>query len=448
MSAIGKLTGLTLAACSLAAAAPTGSADDATSYAVRVPITAVAGSPVQRLAIPAQVLAVARTADLSDLRVFDATGRAMPMARIAPAAAATRRDLLPVLPIMGAVDALNVTGVSLRVDGEGHARVAEVTGVMPGGPTTATVLGVLLDARGITGEARSLAVEVDMPAGQPVTLTVEASDDLKEWRSIGEKVAYQAGHARQPAVVVSLGDAALHRDYLRIMWRGTSRLLSPVTIHRALLITRSDAAGGGPSVEASAPLSTDIHTIEFGLPFATAVSAIRVVPTGSDVIVPIRLFSRDDREQPWRTLGESTAARLVNGVTAAQGVIGLDGGTHRTMRIEAARRSGGFTSAPKITFQFARREIAFLVAGKPPFVLAAGQAAVTDAYLPLASMLTQAPNGQLATATTPAPDVTLRLASIGDANSTQQVLLWTILLVAAGVLAMMALLLWRRMSSD
>lgn len=118
------------------------------------------------------------------------------------------------------------------------------------------------------------------------------------------------------------------------------------------------------------------------------------------------------------------------------------------MRIEAAQRSGGFTSAPTIIFEFARSEIAFLMVGKPPFVLAAGQDGGTDTYLPLASMLTQAPNGQRATATTPIPHVTLRLGSVGDASLRQQVLLWTILLVATGMLAMMAFLLWRRMSSD
>ncbi|KQS51633.1 DUF3999 family protein [Sphingomonas sp. Leaf198] len=447
MTTIGKLAGLALAACALAGAAPTGSSDDAASYAVRVPITVAAGSPVQRLAIPPQILAVAQTADLSDLRVFDATGRAMPIARLAPAAPATRRTLLPVLPIMGAADALDVTGVSLRLDGDGRARVAEVTGTVRDAPTIATVLGVLLDTRAIVGEARSLAVGIDMPAAQPVTLTVEASDDLKTWRSIGEKVVYRTANARQAAVVVPLGEAVLHRDYLRIVWRGTSRLLSPVTIHRALLITRDKTTGGGPSVEGSAPPLTDAHAIEFGIPFAAAISAIRIVPTGRDVIVPIRLFSRDDREQPWLALGESTAARSVEGMTATQDDIGLDGGAHRTVRIEAAQRSAGFTSAPMVTFHFAPREIAFLAIGTPPFVVAAGQAGVADAYLPLASVLTQAPNGQFAIAKTALTRVTVRLAPIGDTSAMRKGLLWTILLIATGVLGMMAWFLWRNMAS-
>jgi len=93
--------------------------------------------------------------------------------------------------------------------------------------------------------------------------------------------------------------------YLRIVWRGTSRLLSAVTVHRALLITRDNTTGGGPLVEGPASPLTDAHAIEFGIPFAAAIFAIRIVPTGRDVIVPIRLFNRDDREQPWLALSES-----------------------------------------------------------------------------------------------------------------------------------------------
>ncbi|KQO12795.1 DUF3999 family protein [Sphingomonas sp. Leaf242] len=111
--------------------------------------------------------------------------------------------------------------------------------------------------------------------------------------------------AAEPAVVVPLGDAVLHRDYLSIVWRGTSRLLPPVTIHRALLITRDKPTGGGPSVEGSAPPLTDAHAIEFSIPFAAAISAIRIVSTGRDVLVPIALFGRDDREQPWLARSES-----------------------------------------------------------------------------------------------------------------------------------------------
>lgn len=92
--------------------------------------------------------------------------------------------------------------------------------------------------------------------------------------------------AAEPAVVVPLGDAALHRDYLRIVWRGTSRSLSPVTVHRARLITRDKPTGGGPSVEGSAPPLTDAHTIEFGIPFAAAISAIRSFPPAATSSCP------------------------------------------------------------------------------------------------------------------------------------------------------------------
>lgn len=445
MTSLGKRAALAFAAACLTGAAPAGSGDGPASYAVRLPVTAAAGSSVQRLAIPAEVLAAARTADLSDLRVFDAAGKAMPIARIAPAARPFRRDILPVLPILGAADALNVTGVSLRLDGAGRARVAQVVGT-PAASATAKVLGVLLDTRRIEVAAHSLILDAETPEAQPVTFAVEASTDLKDWRPVGEKVIYRAAASGGgvAAASVPLGDARLRGDYLRITWRGASRLLSPVTIRRATLVTRDEAAATGSSINATAPPPTDAHAIEFALPFAVAVSAIRIVPTGSEVIVPVRILGRDDREQPWTLLGEGTAARSGAG-TAATGIT-LGGRAYRMLRIEADPRSAGFTAAPALTFDFVRREIVFLATGKLPYVLAAGRTAASAAYLPLASIMTQATDDKLTTATamTTAGNTAVRLEPVGSTDGARQALLWSILIGATALLGAMAWLLWRR----
>jgi hypothetical protein len=220
MNSILKLGGLALTLCALAAA-PAGSEDTPASYQLRIPITTVPGSTIQRLAIPAAILAASRSADLADLRVFDATNRAMPIARIAPAAGPGRLYDLPALPILGAADALNVTGVSLRLADNGASRVAQVIGTLPVGPATATILGVLLDARAVKGNVSSLMLNADTPQAQPMTFTIEASADLKEWRTLGDKVVY---HGRGGETTrIDLANATLTGDYLRITWRAASR---------------------------------------------------------------------------------------------------------------------------------------------------------------------------------------------------------------------------------
>lgn len=445
MNRFAKLAGVVLTAWALAGAAPAGSGEDPASYAIRIPVTPADGAPLQRLAIPAAALATARTADLSDLRIFDAAGKAMPMARTSPAPAPARRDVLPALPILGTADALNVTGVSLRLDDSGHARVSQVEGTVTGGPATSSVLGALLDARAIDGTAESLTLDADLPAAQPVTFTIEASTDLKDWRPLGERVIYRAApvDGSPSAPPIALGDATLHGDYLRVTWRAASRLLSPVTVRRAVLVTRAGSAATTSFVDAILPLQADPHAIEFVLPFATAVARIRIVPTGNDAVVPVRILGRLDREQPWTLLGEGTAARP-NNPAVSQGVIVLNDAAYRQMRIEADRRLPGFTSPPTIGLGFGPREVVFLAAGRRPFVLAAGRATAVDAYLPLASMMTQAADGRLPTATTKAMNTVVQLAPAGETGSSRQVLLWAVLLAATAVLGALAWLLWRR----
>jgi hypothetical protein len=435
-----RLAGLALAVVALIAAAPAGSDDDP-RYARRVPIVVAPGSTVQRLAMPAAVLAASRTANLSDIRVFDAAGQPMPIARVASAAGPARRYDLSALPILGAADALTVTGVSLRLDDAGNARVAQVDGKPSGRPAEAIMLGILLDARTVAGSADTLTLDADVPRGQPVTFTVEASADLKDWRSLGEQVVYRtAGNA---AIRLELGRAVLDDEYLRVTWRAASRLLSPVTIRKAALLMQP-AAATSVSIAASLPPLADPHAVEFEWPSASVLDTIEIVATGNDVIVPVRIFGRDDREQSWTPIGSGTAARASAEATPSRG-IALNGGPYRTVRIEADQRSTGFTSLPDIRLGFSPRAILFLAAGKPPYILTSGRANALDVYLPAGTVMSQASNGFVPSATAIAAESVLRLAPVNDATAVRrQTLLWGLLLAATALLAAMAWVLWKR----
>ncbi len=437
MSGLRGLAGVALAMGALIAAAPAGSDNDPQSYARRVPIVVAAGSAVQRLAMPAAVLAASRTANLSDVRVFDATGRPMPIARAAPAAGLARHYELSALPILGAADALRVTGVSVRLDGAGNARVAQVDGTPSGRPTEAIMLGVLFDTRAVAGRADTLTLDADVPRAQPVTFTVEASADLKDWQSLGEQVVYRTAGTAE--IAIKLGSAVLDDDYLRVTWRAASQLLAPVTIRKAALLMQP-AASASVSIAAPLPPFADAHAVEFEWPSASAIDTLEIIPTGNDVIVPVRVFGRDDREQPWTLIGSGTAARA----TPSRGIT-LNGRAYRTVRIEADRRSTGFTSPPAVRLGFSSRAILFLAAGKPPYILTSGRADAPDVYLPVSALMSQASGGPVPSATTAAAEFMLRLAPVKDATSVRrQTLLWGLLLAATALLAAMAWVLWKR----
>ncbi|SFN85924.1 DUF3999 family protein [Sphingomonas sp. OK281] len=441
MRSIRKVGGLALAVVALIAAAPAGSNDDPQSYARRIPIVVAPGSTVQRLTMPAAVLAASRTATLSDIRVFDAAGRPMPIARVAAAAGPARRYDLSALPILGAADALTVTGVSLRLDGAGNARVAQVDGTPSGRPVEAIMLGILLDARTVAGSADTLTLDADVPRAQPVTFTVEASADLQDWRSLGEQVVYRT--AGTAGIAIKLGGAVLDHDYLRVTWRAASRLLAPVTIRKAALLMQP-AAAASVSIAASLPPLGDAHAVEFEWPSASVIDTLGIITTGNDVLVPVRVFGRDDREQPWTLIGSGTAARATAEATPSRG-IALNARAYRTVRIEADQRSTGFTSPPAVRLGFSSRAILFLAAGKPPYILTSGRANAPDVYLPAGALMSQASGGPVPSATTAAVEFVLRLAPVHDATAVRrQTFLWGLLLAATALLAAMAWVLWKR----
>lgn len=418
-----------LLAMLLIAAAPAGSSDDARAYRVQVGVTPGAGSRLQRVTLPPTALAASRTSGYADVRVFDTRGRTMPLARVAPARA-TRCDLLRALPILGGADALKVSGVSLQLDGD-VARVARVDGTIVGDVQPA-VLGMLLDARGVTGAARTLTLDADMPQSQPVTFVAEASRDLSAWRKLGEQTVFRAGTDTQPATI-ALNAAPLRGDYLRVTWRLASRALSPVTIRSAQLA--SDSSSIAPTwMAATLPTGARGRTIDLTLPFAARIAALAITPAAADALVPVRILGRDDAEQPWTPLGQGIAAHTTR-------TISLNGDAFRLLRIEADSRSSGFTATPSLRLGFAPADIVFLAGGTAPYTLAAGRAGDTNRYLPLDSLAADAGNRPPALAQVAAAPARVALDAAADPQrGSRQLLLWAVLLAATGLLAALA---WR-----
>lgn len=235
----------------------------------------------------------------------------------------------------------------------------------------------------------------------------------------------------------TLGSAALGDGYLRIKRSASSRLLAPVIVRKAMLLTHPDPAVG-VSIAAVLPPLADAHAVEFALPFTSPVDTIRIVPTGNDVIVPVRVFGRENREQSWTLLGDGNAVHVDTDIGPDR-AIALSGGAQRTVRIEADRQSAGFTSPPSIRLEFAPRAILFLAAGRPPFSRATGRATATGAYLPLDNVMTLAPGGSVPSATATTANSVLRLEPVSNAGaSRRRMLLWIVLLSATALLAAVA----------
>ena len=465
-----------LAAAALAlpagAAQAVADANSPAAYAIRIPVTLAADAPLQRVVLPPEVLVRLQNAGYADVRLFNGAGQPVPMALAGVAAASAPEEsvALPAYPILGTAAAAGpagLEGLSLHIEERQGQRVVRIDTAGTGDAAPAqAVRGALLDARSVQLPVARMALDADLPAGQPVTFTVQASKDLKSWRPLAETVLYRtdatATPATEPAQLgtgqIDLQRADLKDHYLRVTWGDAA-----VTLRGATLTTTRDM---GPRERVSArmavPALTNPREIALALPFATPLAALQITPQGSNVLVPVRVLGRNDREQPWAHLASAVVYKMATGGREqASGPIDLGGASVREIKIEAHANTPGFSAAPEVALQFEPAQLVFLASGQGPFTLAAGLAgasAAASAFLPLPSLVPGYQPAQENTLPMALADVArgdmaggqladgtlVAAAAASSGMSTRSWVLWGVLLAGVAALALMAWLLLRQ----
>ncbi|MBP8234968.1 DUF3999 family protein [Rhizorhabdus sp.] len=434
----------TLAGCNQQAAQDSAQPD---VYSVRLGVTPAPGAPLQRVGLPAVALAALTAPDRSDVRIFDATGAALPIAAtLAPAGTAELRSTtLEALPILGTGGALRTRGAEVVVEEFGGARVVRMTETKAGEAEPA-VLGVLLDTRTIADPVRSLRLNALWPAQQPVRFTVESSADLQDWTPLGGRVLYRKSADIGGAIGaedIDLGEADLHRRYLRIRWTSPSKLLGPVRIEGATLIVAHRIGGDRPAIMIATPRRTHAHELRFGFGHPVAPAGLRISPAAGEMLVPVRIFGRNAPDQDWISIGA--------GVVRAGGMepVALDGPPFSDYRIEADRRTAGFAAPPRIALSFEPMELLALFSGRPPYTLAAGARGAENRFLAIEELVPGDRLGKVealptASVQLPAAAPILALAKGDDDRFSQRkALLWGLLLLGVTALALMVWKLWK-----
>ena len=439
-------------------------ANNAQSYALRAPLNVVANASLQRLVLPADALVRLQTSNYSDVRVFNAQGQSVPMALAAVAAQTQTQQnqiKLPAFPILGGADAfgtLGNEGMSLRIEERQGKRVVQID-TANAKTTTANkkIIGALLDARTITAPVVSMALDVDLPVAQPITFDVQASKDLKNWSTLADTVLYRAADATAtPGALgtqrMKLAYSDLKDHYLSITWQGETDALPTIALRGATLTT-SQNTSVSPRVSAliAAPALTSPHELSFALPFATPLAALKIKVPGTNVLIPVRVLGRNDRNQPWALLASTVLYNITtNGKEQANPAVELQaagyGAGYKEIKIEADKKTAGFSAAPEISALFEPTQVIFLASGTAPFTLAVGLANAASAYLPLSSLIPGYQSGQesnlpLASAVgavNAATAAAITAQSPSNTPPTRSLVLWGVLLAGVVLLGLMA----------
>ncbi len=450
-------------------------------FALRVDVSAPTQStaaPFLRVSVPAQVWRHTRSAELADLRVFNSAGETLPFALTRPQ---TERPVeadvaVPVYPIYESEHRAALAGGHLQI-----RQSAGVTTVVVEGASASPqnqkqgkkVAAYFMDTRQIKSWVSALQIDAALEAGRLVPITVEASADLKSWRTLAQREpvfrleSEAQGEATQTLTRVAFRAAtSLEDQYLRLTWADAGALevkgvtLKTLSAAHELPAPDTELALGAPTAREHRQGADEL---EWTLPTPARIARISLRLEQINTLIPVTVHGRRRAGEPWVVVGRGVVYRLnQEGVEHTAQPLLITAGTYQALRLVAANPSGGWGDssanlAPHLTLHFEPREVVFLARSPRPadsYTLAVGHPEALSAALPIQTLLpAYQPKGEFALpqARIGASSVNATLAApprVGPGGIELRTwILWGVLISAVLVLAYFAYSLMRRVKS-
>lgn len=408
------------------------------AYAVQLPVEPATGGGVQRIDLPVQALVASQRADLGDVRLFDARGRQMSLARVGPVSVRSGTSrAVRLYPVVGSLTPVDGQALSVRIEQGATARVVTLDASAPVAPASGGA--VLLDTRDVSEPVRAIRLAADIPVGQPVMLTLKSSEDLSDWQLLTEQVLFRgegignSGGEMLAGGTIRLAGADLRGRYVAVSWT-----VRNVRLTGAEVDTSVDAAPARLSVGTDGLVLEDGHHLRFAVPTNAPLAAIRLRAAQGEGVLPLRLYGRRNAEQPWVGVSAGTLRPGDAGLTLDVGGIAF-----AQYRIEADRRTSGFSTPPPLELLFDPVAVIADMSGTPPYRLAVGQAAAEAVWLNAADLAPAGkalPVAKVAVPAGSAPLVTLGPGESDGPLAPRKLALWGALLLGVVVLGFIA---WR-----
>jgi uncharacterized protein DUF3999 len=324
---------------------------------------------IYSLDLPVEVYRGVERRDLGDLRVQNGAAEFVPHALVRPAASERKpvpSVTLPYFPLLGA-PGRPVEDMALRVERRPDGTVKAVVSTGERGAAPRRTVAYLIDASAATAALRELRFDWQPePEGTSLDLRIEASDDLRSWRSAGSGVLIQLRHGDALLERRAIELAPVKAKYFRISWRGqgewklTGITALPVDAMaespRAWLRVQG-AAGLKPGEYAfELPVSLPVDRLRFELPQENTVASSIVVaqprPGGPERVVASSVLYRM----------EHRGQKLVNPDLE----IAATAEPRWVLRVDP--RGGGLGGGmPVLHAGYVPHRLVFVARGEPPF---------------------------------------------------------------------------------
>ncbi|WP_416049894.1 DUF3999 domain-containing protein [Cupriavidus basilensis] len=389
--------------------------------------------------LDADVYAHSTRPGLADLRVRNGTGELLPYALdLPPEPAAEVRTLhdVPWFALPAAQSRQSAPlGVVIGTDGALRAATAP--------PAAGTAGAWLLDLSQLRDDAG--AVVIGLPDGDyQGRVDVASSDDLQHWQAAGGAQLLRLSREGSTLSQDRIALGRLRARYLRLQWQGAppvparvqvetvaASLPSPLALQWRDGIVATQAQPGGD------------YLFDSGGRFPAERVRIRLPQTNT--VVQATLWSRPDAQAAWRMVSSAQLYRLSGaaGTEQESAQLAIGRNTDRLWRLSVDARAGGLGAGmPVLALGWRPAVVTFVARGARPFSLAVGEpagAAQEPGAVARAELLA-GPAPVIADARIAGMTASPPAAVPSDTQRNRRFILWGALLLAVGVLGLMA---WR-----
>ncbi len=430
-------------------------AESQTDYAYVAPITASAGTPFQRIALPSPVYGTLTHGDMRDLRVFNATGEVVPHAfepRPATQLDSVAMREVPLFPLPHSTTTGG--GIAVQVERRGDGTVVNVRESAERGMASPDAW--LLDASQLKQGVRALElVPADAKAQFAGRMRVEGSDDLEHWRVLARSAPLLVAHAgAQSLARLRIEWPATEAKYWRLSWAdGAAHGVAFGSARFEPAQVASEPARIWQRIE---PIRVNAGESEYiyALPPGAPADRLRIHLSQNNTVVPVTVLARAGNERDWRIIGSHVAYRLVQSNGEFENP-DLPVNASQQLMLRFDTRGGGLGSGtPMLEIGWVPHTLVFAARGSGPFVLAYGNAQARTAAYPIASLVpgysereVEATRELIGNATLGVPAQSGGDARLRPQTDFRRWILWSVLGIAVVLLGTMAYRLWRQMGS-
>jgi len=433
-----------LACCIVPAAVV--AAESPEDFAYALPVKGLGGDALYRVVITPAVYQGVAYADLRDVRIFNGNGEVVPHA-FRPLVAQREQPAPVVLPFFTLRGSKGTQASDLEIALEtknGEISLRARSRSEPG--ETVNVLGYLVDLSARQEAFATLILDwLPQQNGYAGTVTVEASNDLKNWSPlVRDAPLLSLSQGGQQIERKSVSIPGGQHKYLRLTWPNPDMVLNLTSVSAQPVDTRTPLERAFKQVSASTDDNKQgDYVVDLGGPFPVDRLTIRLPQDNS--VASIQIFSRDTTDAAWRPVTNTIAYRLrQNGNMIENGEIGISPRPHRYWLFRVDQQGGGIGNGPiEVQAGWLAREIIFAARGPQPFYLAFGNSRAQQNALPVADLVPKWGEGnapRIALANTGKAETLAGPAAARKRIDRKKAGLWVALFVGVGVLGLMA---WR-----